>query len=191
MLWYAAAAALALWLLLLGYAAVAARPRWTRPAPPSLALRAEPPAVVSLLAGRADRDAFPATVLDLAARGWLVLDHRSSGQPVAGLTGPSGWLVDGGKLVLECPHGMVSVRLDGGLARGCRAGPHPARPGHRRPPAVTRRTRRRPGPAFHDRGDFVSNSACNRPRSWSVAGGHESAGRGWRAGAEVRAWRDR
>ncbi len=52
MLWYAAAAALALWLLLLGYAAVAARPRWTRPAPPSLALRAEPPAVVSLLAGR-------------------------------------------------------------------------------------------------------------------------------------------
>jgi hypothetical protein len=54
MLWYAAAAALALWLLL-GYAAVAARPRWTRPAPPSLALRDEPPAVVSLLAGRGDR----------------------------------------------------------------------------------------------------------------------------------------
>lgn len=80
MLWYAAAAALALWLLLLGYAAVAARPRWTRPGPPSHALRDEPPAVVSLLAGRVDRDGFPATVLDLAARGWLVLDHRSSGQ---------------------------------------------------------------------------------------------------------------
>lgn len=79
MLWYAAAAALALWLLLLGYAAVAVRPRWTRPGPQSHALRDEPPAVVSLLAGRADRDGFPATVLDLAARGWLVLDHRSGG----------------------------------------------------------------------------------------------------------------
>jgi hypothetical protein len=80
MLWYAAAAALACWLLLLGYSAVAARPRWTRAGSPSLALRDEPPAVVSLLAGRADRDGFPATLLDLAARGWLVLDHRSGGQ---------------------------------------------------------------------------------------------------------------
>lgn len=80
MLWYAAAAALACWLLLLGYAAVAARPRWTRAGPPSLALRDEPPAVVSLLAGRVGRDGFPATVLDLAARGWLVLDHVSGGQ---------------------------------------------------------------------------------------------------------------
>src|SRR5262249_1458044 len=80
MLWYAAAAALALWLLLLGYAAVAARPHRTRPGPPSPAPRDEPPAVVSLLGGRVDRDGFPATVLDLAARGWLVLDHQNGGQ---------------------------------------------------------------------------------------------------------------
>jgi hypothetical protein len=55
--------------------------------------------VVSLLAGRAGRDAFPATVLDLAARGWLVLDHQNSGQLACRL---------------ECAQGMVSVRLDGG-----------------------------------------------------------------------------
>jgi len=45
----------------------------------------EPPAVVSLLAGRLDRDGFGVTLADLAARGWF----RLSGTPgPAGLTGP-------------------------------------------------------------------------------------------------------
>src|SRR5262249_42395035 len=44
----------------------------------------------------------------------LTVRHaRRNGQPVAGLAGSSGWLVDGRKLVLECALGMVSVRLDG------------------------------------------------------------------------------
>jgi hypothetical protein len=47
--------------------------------------------------------------------GSLTVRHaRRNGQPVAGLMGSSGWLVDGRKLVLECARGMVSVRLDGG-----------------------------------------------------------------------------
>jgi hypothetical protein len=86
MLAYAAAAvALAGWLCLLAYAAVAARPGWTHPGPPSLAPRGEPPAVVSLLAGRLDRDGFAATLLDLAARGWLTLHEGEGGRLICRL----------------------------------------------------------------------------------------------------------
>jgi hypothetical protein len=51
--------------------------RWWRPAPgrPSLTPRDEPPAVVSLLARRLKQDGYPATLLDLAARGWIGLDE--------------------------------------------------------------------------------------------------------------------
>jgi len=41
--------------------------------------RAEPPAVLSWLAGRLDRDGFPATLIDLAARGWC---RFGTGRPV-------------------------------------------------------------------------------------------------------------
>jgi hypothetical protein len=64
--------------------------RWWRPVPgrPSLSPRDEPPAVVSLLAGRLNRDAYPATLLDLAARGWIGLDEaepsRVMCRPAAG-----------------------------------------------------------------------------------------------------------
>jgi Predicted membrane protein (DUF2207) len=56
--------------------------RWRRPAPgpASLALRGEPPAVVSLLAGCLDRDGYPATVLDLVARGWIGLGEAEPGR---------------------------------------------------------------------------------------------------------------
>jgi hypothetical protein len=46
--------------------------------------------------------------------GLTVRHARRNGQPLPDLPGASGWLVDGRKLVLECAHGMVSVRLDGG-----------------------------------------------------------------------------
>jgi hypothetical protein len=36
----------------------------------------EPPAVVSLLAGRLERDGFGVTLADLAARGWFRLSGR-------------------------------------------------------------------------------------------------------------------
>ncbi len=61
------------WLVLMALTALCTR--WWRPAPgpASLALRGEPPAVVSLLAGRAEHDGYHATLLDLAARGWIGL----------------------------------------------------------------------------------------------------------------------
>jgi hypothetical protein len=50
--------------------------------------------------------------------GGLTVRHaRRNGQPVAGLTGSSGWLVDGRKLVLECSQGMVSVAWTAGRPR--------------------------------------------------------------------------
>ena len=63
------------WVILI--AATALCTRGWRPAPgrPSLTPRDEPPAVVSLLAGRLKHDGYPATLLDLAARGWIGLDE--------------------------------------------------------------------------------------------------------------------
>jgi hypothetical protein len=68
------------WLTVIALAALCTLP-W-RPAPdrrPALTLRDEPPAVVSLLAGRLERDGYPATLLDLAARGWIGLDETGPG----------------------------------------------------------------------------------------------------------------
>jgi predicted membrane protein DUF2207 len=61
------------WLAMIVLTVLATRPWRPAPGPASLALRGEPPAVVSLLAGRVKRDAYPATLLDLAARGWIGL----------------------------------------------------------------------------------------------------------------------
>ena len=79
----AAAATAAGWLLLFLVLLVlppAAQPRRDERAAPGM----EPPAVISLLAGRLERDGFGVTLADLAARGWF----RLSG--TAGLTGPAG-----------------------------------------------------------------------------------------------------
>ncbi|HJY71673.1 MAG TPA: hypothetical protein VJ347_07820, partial [Streptosporangiaceae bacterium] len=75
-----AAATAAGWLLLFLVLLIvppAAQPRRDERAAPGI----EPPAVVSLLAGRLERDGFGVTLADLAARGWF----RLSGTP-----GPSG-----------------------------------------------------------------------------------------------------
>ena len=76
----AAAATAAGWLLLFLVLLVlppASQPRRDERAAPGI----EPPAVVSLLAGRLDQDGFAVTLADLAARGWF----RLSGTP-----GPAG-----------------------------------------------------------------------------------------------------
>src|SRR5580693_3200926 len=65
-----AAATVAGWLLLFVVLLVlppASQPRRDERAAPGI----EPPAVVSLLAGRLERDGFGVTLADLAARGWL------------------------------------------------------------------------------------------------------------------------
>jgi hypothetical protein len=78
---FAVAAAIAAgWLLLFFVLLVlppASQPRRDEHAAPGI----EPPAVVSLLAGRLERDGFGVTLADLAARGWF----RLSGTP-----GPAG-----------------------------------------------------------------------------------------------------
>lgn len=50
------------------------------PAIPGLCGGDEPPAVISLLAGRLDETGYPATLLDLAARGWFGLAEREPGR---------------------------------------------------------------------------------------------------------------
>src|SRR6204780_2536751 len=82
------------WLLALFAAMTAARsprPRAGRAAghagatPPGMD---EPPAVVSLLAGNLDAYGYPATLLDLAARGWLRLAGPEAGPPGGSAPGP-------------------------------------------------------------------------------------------------------
>ena len=49
----------------------------------------EPPAVVSLLAGNLDAYGYPATLLDLAARGWLRLAGPEVGRRPGGAPRPA------------------------------------------------------------------------------------------------------
>jgi len=73
----ATVAATGLWFLLLFGFAFATRPRNVEPAPATMELGGEPPAVVDLLTNewRVTPDAIPATLLDLAARGYVDLDQ--------------------------------------------------------------------------------------------------------------------
>jgi hypothetical protein len=73
----ATVAATALWFLLLFGFAFATRPRNVDPAPATMELGGEPPAVVDLLTNewRVTPDAIPATLLDLAARDYVDLDQ--------------------------------------------------------------------------------------------------------------------
>ena len=91
MIAHAAEFAAAAWLAFLLLAAVAAQPWWPAASRPWLAGtasypvalgagRPERPAVVSLLTGRLARTGYPATLLDLAARGWLSLTEPEPGQ---------------------------------------------------------------------------------------------------------------
>jgi hypothetical protein len=77
-LWLIAGGTAGLWFGLLGVLAAATNPREVDPGPETLDLGgAEPPAVVSLIAGdwRLGHQAIPATLLDLAARRRLAIDQ--------------------------------------------------------------------------------------------------------------------
>jgi hypothetical protein len=80
----AAVAGTVLWLALLLAAALVTRPRDVDPAPATMELGEESPAVVDLLTNdwRVTPDAVPATLLDLAARGFVDLDQHGEGRTV-------------------------------------------------------------------------------------------------------------
>lgn len=78
--WFVAAAVLVstlLWLAAVGWAVVATRPAPVTGAGPTMDLRPEPPALVEFLTGgwESGRGAPRATLLDLAARGFLALEQ--------------------------------------------------------------------------------------------------------------------
>src|ERR1700733_14236360 len=102
----------------------------------------EPPAVVSLLAGNLDAYGYPATLLDLAARGWLRLTRpEGGGAGAGGRRGGRGGR--GGRCgELRARPGDVRDRRQSTPrpADGIRAAGIPAGLGPRRGP------RRRPGP---------------------------------------------
>jgi hypothetical protein len=83
------------WLVLLALTALCTRSWRPRAAPVCYPLRTEPPAIVSLLAGRLRRTGYPATLMDLAARGWFSLHEVGPGQmmcqvrTVAAAAGPT------------------------------------------------------------------------------------------------------
>lgn len=98
---------LALWMVLAVRAAVSAGAGY---GPPERG-GPEPPAVVSLLAGRLDALGYRATLLDLAARGWFWLDGQA-GEPVMcvlGETPPDAELTGYERLA----YGHVVTRADG------------------------------------------------------------------------------
>jgi hypothetical protein len=78
----------------LGIVALLRRPETPKPGPPTLDLGPEPPAIVNFLANgfRVTRDAVPATLLDLAARNALDLEHRGPDQFVCRLRPDPGGL---------------------------------------------------------------------------------------------------
>jgi hypothetical protein len=80
----ATVAATVLWLVLLLAAAFATRPQEVDPAAATMELGEESPAVVDLLTNdwRVTPDAVPATLLDLAARGFVDLDQHGEGRTV-------------------------------------------------------------------------------------------------------------
>ncbi len=77
-----AAALTALWILVAVAVRMIRQPREPDPGPPSLDTGDEPPAVANLLASnwRVTRDAVPATLLDLAARGHVGIEQVAPGE---------------------------------------------------------------------------------------------------------------
>jgi hypothetical protein len=77
----AVAVGIAAWFVLLSVLWVIRSPKQPRPGPESTELGSEPPAVVNLLTHnfRLGRDAVPATLLDLAARGVVEIEDRGLG----------------------------------------------------------------------------------------------------------------
>jgi hypothetical protein len=83
----AVAAATAPWLLAVGIVYLRRQPNEPQPDPPTLDLGPEPPAVANFLVHdfRVTRDAVPATLLDLSARGCVELEERGPGSYVCRL----------------------------------------------------------------------------------------------------------
>ncbi len=78
LLWVVAGALVAAWLVLLGALAATTEPRRVRPGAATLELAGdEPPAVVNLVTSdwELGHEALPATLIDLAARGHVSIDH--------------------------------------------------------------------------------------------------------------------
>lgn len=77
----------ALWLVAVAIVYVRRRPNEPHAGPPTLDLGPEPPAIANLLVHdfRVTRDAVPATLLDLAARGLVELEEREHGSYVCRL----------------------------------------------------------------------------------------------------------
>ena len=84
---WGAALVLGLTLLLLALVALVTSPRRPRPAEPGMELGPEPPAVVDLLTDdfEVTSEAVPATLLDLAARGWCELESYGPDQTICRL----------------------------------------------------------------------------------------------------------
>ena len=101
---WAAALVLGLALLLLALVALATNPRRPRPAEPTMELGPEPPAVVDLLTDdfEVTSEAVPATLLDLAARGWCELESYGPDQTICRLnrTGRPGGTGEGAGTLL-------------------------------------------------------------------------------------------
>jgi hypothetical protein len=103
------------WLAVVGVFHLARRPPEPKPGPPTLDLPGdEPPAVVNLLTHRfrVTRDAVPATLLDLASRRWVELEHHGPERYVCRLRSEGrGALTDYEKRVLE----LLRKRAAGGI----------------------------------------------------------------------------
>jgi hypothetical protein len=114
----ATVAAVVPWVLLLLGVAFATRARGVDPGPATIELGEEPPAVVDLLTDdwRVTADAIPATLLDLAARGYLDLEQYGLAARCAGSAGPParGWRPTSGWCSSTSPGRPWTGRAGGG-----------------------------------------------------------------------------
>jgi predicted membrane protein DUF2207 len=110
----AVAAATLPWLAALALVYLRRRPSDPATGPPTLDLGPEPPAVANLLVHgfRPTREAVPATLLDLAARGFVEIEQRGPERFVCRLrTGPEESLTSFDRRVLE----LLRRRVSGGI----------------------------------------------------------------------------
>ena len=120
------AALTAVWLALALIVRVVRQPRRPDPGPPTLDVGPEPPAVANLLVNgwRVTRDAVPATLLDLAARGALDVEQVAPGEFQVRMRQPPADLTPYERRVLE----LLAARQSGGVvpAGALTTGPHEA-----------------------------------------------------------------
>ncbi|MEA2434714.1 MAG: hypothetical protein QOG54_2171 [Actinomycetota bacterium] len=83
----AAAVTLGLWYFALAAIAIVRWPQIPEPDPPTNKLRAHSPALANMLTNGwlATEDSLPATLLDLAARGYVAIEDRGDGEPICRL----------------------------------------------------------------------------------------------------------